>query len=54
LAKLWSKLDYFRSQAARRDGLINVSDVGVEMAQVPFAFRSILAQGGYGACFYEF
>jgi hypothetical protein len=30
LAKLWSKLDYFRSQAARRDDLINVSDVGDE------------------------
>jgi hypothetical protein len=37
------KLDYFRSQAARRNDLINVSDVGAEAAQIPFAFRSILA-----------
>jgi hypothetical protein len=42
LAKLWNKLDRFQSATACGDRLVDVLDVGVQTAEIAFAFGGTL------------
>jgi hypothetical protein len=44
LAKLWNKLDHFQSAAPSGDRLVDVFDVGVQTAEIAFAFGATFTQ----------